>query len=105
VRTARRRWAWFAVGFLVVFVGMAVTIDMYPMVPSGQAVTRCKLWEYYGIEIRRAAGPHHAMGPTSGSGTAALVTAAQHLGMSVVGGVIGLGIGWLVRKIRGSRAT
>jgi hypothetical protein len=98
----RRRslWPWFAAGFLLVFVGMTLVVNMYWMDPSGEFIARGKLWEYYLAEIRRATNSPRTLGPATGSTEAAVSTAFQHVLTSAVGGAILLGIGWGVRKIK-----
>lgn len=102
-RPRKRWWLWFLAGFLVVFVGTSLTITMYSMRPSGDGVVACKLWQYYLIEIRRALTSPGVAGPASGSGSAALVTALQHLLVSAAGGAVVMGIGWLIYKVKGHR--
>jgi hypothetical protein len=93
-------WRWFALGFVLVFVGMALGVTTYTMLPSGDGVLRCRLWQYYIIEFRRAAGPNH-LGPASGSTPAAIETAVFHVLFSALGGLVLTGIGWAVRRLRG----
>ena len=100
-RHKRRLWLWFVVGFLIVLVGMSVTITMYSMRPSGDALVVCKLWQYYVIEIRRALSSSNALGPASGSGSDAVTTAFQHFLCSVAGGAVMMGIGWGFYKVKG----
>lgn len=95
----RRLWPWFAAGFLLVFVGMSFGITMHTMLPSGDGVVECRLWRYYIVEIRRAAGPT-TLGPAAG-GSSVAETAVFHVLLSVVGGAVLTGIGWGVRKVRG----
>jgi hypothetical protein len=91
-------WLWFAAGFIVVFVGMALGITMYPMLPSGRGVVACPLWRYYLIEAGRALNSSGALGPASGSSSAAIVTALLHVSCSALGGAAAAGIGWAVRR-------
>ena len=96
-----RWWLWFLAGFLLVFVGMSLTVTRFSMHPSGNAVVSCKLWEYYVIEIQRALRSSGNLGPATGSSSAAVATAVQHVLCSAVGGAAMLGIAWGVRKIQG----
>ena len=93
-----RLWLWFVIGFLLVFIGMSVTVTMYAMHPSGQFVVECSLWEYYLTEFRGAAGPQ-VLGPGTGGLAAALKTALQHLLISAGGGTVFLGIGWIASRL------
>lgn len=95
-----RLWPWFVAGFLLVFIGMCVTVTMYAMHPSGEFVIQCSLWEYYLIELPRAFGPQ-SLGPATGSSSAAISTSLEHLLLSAGGGTLFLGIGWLVRRLKG----
>jgi hypothetical protein len=104
LKRKRRLWAWFAAGFLLVFIGMSLTVTMYSMHSSGQYVVGYKLWQYYLVEIQRALQPTQALGPTTGSTAAAVTTLVQHLLCSAVGGAVMLGIGWVVHKVKGRRA-
>jgi hypothetical protein len=99
-RCAGRIWLWFAIGFLVVFLGMAFFVWMNHLALRGDAVVHCRLWEYYVIELRRAGNPfgYKSLGPATGSGTPAIETAVFHVLFSVMGGGVAMGIGWRVRK-------
>src|SRR5437868_3687141 len=99
----RPLWPWFAAGFGTVFLVMSLTVNMYSMHPSGNAVIGCKLWQYYLLEFDRALHSSGYAGPASGSTSAALITAFQHVLASVVGGEVMLGVGWVVRKIKGGQ--
>ena len=97
----RRLWFWFVAGFLLVAIGMSLTVTWHTLDLSGQAVIECKLWWYYIFEIRRAVNSSGHLGPTTGSSSAALTTAFQHLLFSTGGGAVALAIGWLVRQYKG----
>jgi hypothetical protein len=99
-RRKGRLWIWFVVGFILVLVCTSVTVTMYPLRPSGDALVACKLWKYYLIEIQRLRSGS-AVGPASGSSSAAAMTALQHLLISAAGGVGMLGIGWVYYKVKG----
>jgi len=96
----RRRglWLWFAAGFLIVFVGMLLTVRIYSVHPSGEYVVACRLWRYYVIEMQRAVHSSRFLGPTTRSSSAALTTAFQHVLFSALGGAVTLGIGWVVGR-------
>jgi hypothetical protein len=94
-------WLWFVAGFLIVFVGMSLTVTMPTMHPSGQMVVASKLWQYYVIEIQRALHSSGHFGPATGNSSAAVTTALQHVLFSAAGGALMLGIGLGVRKITG----
>ncbi len=99
----RRRglWLWFAVGFLIVFVGMLLFVPMVSMHPSGEFVVACQLWQYYILAIQRGLHSSGNLGPTTGSSAAAVNTLLQHVLFSVVGGAFMLAIVWSVRKFKG----
>jgi len=65
---------------------------------DGHGLYRTKVWHYYLLEIRRAWKSTGQLGPTSGSSSAALTVALQHILFSLVGGAVMLGIGWVVKK-------
>ena len=101
VPAARRLWPWFVIGFVLVFVGMSLGVTMYPLAPSGDAVIRCPLWQYYVIEAGRGGWiSPGTLGPTSGGSSAATTTAVQHVLCSCIGGVVVVGMGWAVRRFR-----
>jgi hypothetical protein len=91
-----RLWLWFVAGFLLAFIGLSVTLSMYFY--DGHVIYRTKVWHYYLLEIRRAWNSTGQLGPTSGSSSAALTVALQHILLSLVGGAVMLGIGWVVKK-------
>jgi hypothetical protein len=96
----RRLMRRFAVGFLVVFVGMCFGVKMETLTRSGRAVFPCTLWQYYLIEIYRAWSSGRTLGFTSGSAEAAMVTAMEHVLTSVLGGAVAAGVGWMIDKVR-----
>ena len=96
----RRRRYWFLSGFVPVFLGMLFFASMYPMHPSGQYVFKCKLWEYYLIELRTFNLGVETLGPTSGHTSAALLVALEHLVLSTIAGLLMMGLGWGVYRIR-----
>ena len=96
-----RLWLWFVIGFLLVFIMMALFVTMYSLHPSGNAAVACRLWEYYFIEFRRVVGPYNnILGPATGSSSTAIETAFFHVLFSVIGGAVLAGVGWCVRKIK-----
>jgi bacteriorhodopsin len=105
IRPARARplWLWFVTGFWTVFLVMSLTIRMHSMLPSGDAVIGCKLWQYYILEFERALHSSGYVGPASGSTSAAVETAFEHVLTSAAGGAVMLGIGWAVRKFNDRR--
>lgn len=94
-----RLWLWFVAGFLIVFVGMSVAVSACYMHPSGQAVVRCKLWEYYVVQIPRMF-QRQTLGPATGDSQAALTMLFQHLACSAIGGLVTVAVGWGVHKIK-----
>ena len=101
-----RMWQWFIGGCAIVFVGALFSINMYYIVPSGDAVIGCKLWTYYEVEFPRAIREllfGYTLGPASGNHWAVFVAVAQHLLLSLAGGVIGLATGAVVRRARRPR--
>jgi hypothetical protein len=102
-RRTTRLWIWFLVGFVVVFVGSLFVIQMTFMRPQGDAVESCKLWKYYAVELPKLFSTQ-ALGPATGSGSAALTTLFQHVLISSVGGAFTLAVGARLRRIT-SRKT
>jgi hypothetical protein len=88
---------WFVLGFTVVFVGLAVfrKSGFY----TGHVVYIVPLWQYYWLEIRRAASSGN-VGPTSGAGAAALSIFFQHVIVALAGGAA---IHFLAARLRRSR--
>lgn len=104
-RSKGRLWPWFLMGFLLVFIGLALTLTMSAMHPSGAFVVASPLWMYYLLEIQRAWTATDAIGPDSGSTSAAIVVALQHILISLAGGAVFLGIGWGWHKVRDRKRT
>ena len=72
-------WAWFAVGFAIVFVTMALCMTIFSMQPYGGNDVACvsfRLWKYYMIELNRQLRPSRLIGPASGGGSG---TAHDHV--------------------------
>lgn len=99
VRRWRLRW-WFLSGFFLVFCFLLFFGDIYPLNMSGDAVFRCKLWNYYLIEIRHAWDTSGTLGPSSGSLGTTLWTFFEHLLISAVAGLLLAGVGKVVRSFR-----
>jgi len=94
----RRLRRWFIAGFVIVFVGMLFFVNQNFY--TGHAVFQCKLWRYYLLEIERASMSSGSLGPTSGSGTQALVFFVTHLVASGIGGLITMGLGAISQRSR-----
>lgn len=94
----RRLRRWFLGGFALVFVAMLLLMNQYSY--TGEVVVRCKLWQFYFMEIRRALTSSGALGPTSGSGGHAFMMFLQHLGIASVAGLMSLGVGAFVTRSR-----
>jgi hypothetical protein len=92
----RRLWLWFIVGFVVVFVGMALGWPMHFY--DGRSVRQARLWQYYLLEIQLESNSSGAIGPTSGNAAAALGVAATHFVISAVAGAVTAVIGWATQK-------
>ena len=88
-------WLWFVGGFVCFLVGLCFWSWEYF---DGQVVYRTRLWQYYRLEIERAGTATGNLGPTTGNTGTAVTVALQRLLFSVVGGVLALGVGWLVAK-------
>jgi hypothetical protein len=104
-KRAKRRWPCFLVGFLIAFVVISITVKRFYMLPSGDAVVRAPLWQYYLVEIPRLFefGPRNlGLAPDMTSHT--LMILLMHLGCSLGGGFIGLGICWVLDKVKGQSA-
>jgi hypothetical protein len=90
-----RLWLWFIPGFIIVLAAMMFrTIGFY----TGSFVYRTSAWHYYLLEIQRAWNSQGNLGPTSGGLAAAMSLAILHFLCSVIGGVISMFAGWMIRK-------
>lgn len=89
-RSGLRRW--FAVGFLVAFVGMALFVKQLTLFRNG--VMQVPLWRFYLMELPRELGSR-TLGPTSGFNGFAIL--GQHLAISSIAGFIAAGCGAIVR--------
>ena len=91
---------WFLAGSVVVFVSLLLLMDKY--VYTGDALLKCKLWEYYLIVLKRSITLEPTLRPTTGEGMRALWVFLVHLAIAGIGGLLSLGIGVLLhgRKIR-----
>lgn len=95
-----RLWLGFVVGFLVVWIGLALLIETYPLAADGSHSIRCKLWKYYIVEIRRAFNQSGDIGQSSGSVPAAATTFIQHSLIAAAGGAAALAAAWMVHGAR-----
>ncbi len=100
-RGRSRLWLWYVAGFLVTFIGMAAAFPM--SFYDGRAVFRSALWHYYLLEFRHAWNSAGQLGPAPGNASAVVTVALQHVMLSLAGGAILFGIGWITA--RRSRAT
>jgi hypothetical protein len=92
-------WLWFLCGFVATFCLLAALLNAYVMLPSGTAVARVKLWQYYLNEWPRALSPRPTMlRPESSSGGALLTNTLEHLAVAVIGGVIVAAVAWWVQR-------
>lgn len=94
----RRLRRWFIVGFALVFLATLGFMNHYFY--TGDALLRCKLWQFYLMEIRRTLSTPSTVGPTAGSGLPAVIVFLRHVGISAVGGLLFLGIGAIVTRSR-----
>src|SRR5262245_61135663 len=92
VRRPRRLWLWFAGGFLLVFVGMLLLVQMTAMHRSGQYAVRSPLWRYYADGLLRLFR-RSTLVPASGGGSALLETALFHVLFSAAGGSAATAVG------------
>lgn len=84
-RRTRRLWLWFAVGFLLLFVGMLLFVHVFAMHPSGEAAIRYSLWEYYAVSLPRLFRPSYIK-PGSLDEGQLFETILTHLLFSSIGG-------------------
>ncbi len=96
-------WVWFGAGFAVVFVGMLVGVRMRALDPSGRYLVECRLWEYYRMELPGEFRVSEPLGPGSGQSLGVMRTAGEHVLASGVGGGLAMGMGWVVRRVRGRK--
>jgi len=89
----RLRWLWFAGGFLLVFVGLLLLVDVTAMHPSGPYVVRYQLWRYCLANPLRSSG-RSTLGPGSGGTSQFVETALVHLVLSAAGGGAATALGW-----------
>jgi hypothetical protein len=93
---------WFLGGFLITFVALALTLKVLYMDPSGQVVVELRLWQYYFVQIPRMFADY--LGPSSSNRPVLIRSLLLHLAGSLSGGVLMLGIGWCVSKLKSPRA-
>jgi peptidoglycan/LPS O-acetylase OafA/YrhL len=93
----RRRWRWFAGGFVAVFVGLLLLYPVMAMHPSGQYAVRERLWEFYADALPRYFG-RSTLGPASSNKDGLPSVALEHLVLSAAGGCVAAGIGWWRRQ-------
>jgi hypothetical protein len=94
---------WFLAGFLIVFGVTLVVVNQHYMDPSGDAVVRAPLWQYYLVEIPRMFRPR-LIGPASVSPSATLTTLLQHVALSAVGGFVAMAVGWSFHRVSSRKA-
>jgi hypothetical protein len=92
-------WAWFAIGFSLVFLVMALSVKMDYMHPSGSAVVECRLWKYYIVEFRRQLSVS-SLGPAQSNISTLLQTIFFHVFFSILGGGVFAGMRLLVGKLK-----
>lgn len=100
----RRLYLWFVGGFLLVFVGMLLAVNIMVMHPSGQYAVSYPLWQYYVVYLPKLIGPS-ALGPASGESSALVPRLGIHLVISSVGGGAATGLGWWVHRRRNWSAS
>ncbi len=89
----RFSWLGFTGGSAIVFTLMALLWPVYFY--DGYSVREVSLGRYYLLEIQLAFTSPQSLGPTSGGPFAAVSVLAEHLVISVAGGLIIAVIGWL----------
>ena len=94
----RQLWLWFVAGFLIVFVAMLIFVTMFSMNASGESLIRCRLWQYYFLEVQRSLQSTGVAGQSS----SIIETVFMHLAFSILGGAVMFGLGWANRKLRRS---
>src|SRR5262249_36541692 len=89
----RQRWSWFVLGFLLVFIGLALFLPKMWVHPDGASIVQGRLWQYYLTELPAAFRPR-PLGLGSGQ-ESALSVLAFHLFLSALGGLVAV---WAVRQ-------
>ncbi len=89
-------WKWFAVGFLIVFIGMSLVTTVPHLHPSRHAIVRSKLWQYYSMKIPRMVSSHE-LGPSDVQDPPVGFVMLLHLISAVGGGAATLGLGYVIR--------
>lgn len=92
----------FAIGFLIVFIGMLLFVNMFSLHPSGASVMYVKLWRFYLLEMYKVLTDSGRLGPASGAEWGLSVVFSQHLLCSAIGGTVLMGIVWIFRLFRRS---
>jgi hypothetical protein len=90
----------FAIGFLIVFIGMLLFLHMYSMHPSGASVMYVKLWRFYLLETYKVLTDSGRLGPASSNGWHLAAIFGQHLVYSAVGGAVSMGVAAIFRLRR-----
>ncbi|WP_232103606.1 hypothetical protein [Gimesia algae] len=95
---------WFLAGFLIVFVGMGLWFHSLGVGGAPGTLRRTNLFQYYYLETGawlRHSGELSAVSPSL---THVMITLGFYLVCAAVGGVLFMGIGWVIRKFS-CRAT
>jgi hypothetical protein len=92
----------FAMGFLIVFIGMLLFLNMYSMRPSGASLRQVKLWRFYLLEMYKVLTDSGRLSPASSDGWHLSIVFGQHLVSSAVGGAILMGFARIFRLLRRS---
>lgn len=95
MKTPPRLRRWFAVGFALVFIG--ITLGTSRHVPYGDGVALVPVWRYYSIMMPRALTPQ-PLGLFSPND--AFHFAGMHLAVSAAAGLMAMGVGWGIGKLR-----
>ncbi|WP_428307458.1 hypothetical protein [Lacipirellula sp.] len=96
---------WFAIGFAVTFVVLAMFTTTFIPSPRIGAIVQCKLWQYYLHEAERILrNEPQVLGLFNEDPARVFVTAFVHTLLALLGGLLTLGIGWVVRRIRTGRS-
>lgn len=93
---------WFAVGFVLTFFGMALFCTTFVMKPTGDALVRCSLLEYYLHSLRQLSGAQ-LLGPGMSSFSDLLGTLLGHIMFSTIGGAALAAVGAVARRVERRR--